>query len=63
MVYLYSERKNFRLCRHVEISSDLEINKLGLLAVMMNYFSHRHILQRFVFGEYGCAYFRIFQLI
>ena len=38
MVYPYSERKNFSLRQHVEISSDVEFNKLALLAVIMKYF-------------------------
>ena len=53
--------REFKVCQQVEISSDLEFNILALFAVIMKYSSQR--LQRFVLGEYDCAYFRIFQVI
>ena len=39
----------------MEISSVLAFRDVGLLAVMIKYFSHRHRLQRLDLGEYGCA--------
>ena len=37
----------------MEISSVLAFRDVGLLAVMIKYFSHRHRLQRLDLGEYG----------
>ena len=41
--YPYSERKYFFLCLHVDISSVLEFRVVFLAAVIIKYFSQRHI--------------------
>ena len=51
------------MCLQVDISSDLELSRLDLLAVVMKYFSQRQRLQRCDLGVYGSARFRIFHVI
>lgn len=55
IAYPCSDNKNFFLCLHVDISSDLELRRLSFGDVMMWYFSERQRLQRLVRGEYGRA--------